>query len=99
MLEPEQYDPWIGAAQGYLSPFLLDYTKNPIWTADPKNTPYREVATLANTPAGIGQMGENAAAAIADFVLVDMFANYCTGREDVKTAMKSAERSAKRIFR
>jgi multiple sugar transport system substrate-binding protein len=28
-----------------------------------------------------------------------MFANYCTGREDVKTAMTSAERSAKRIFR
>ena len=53
----------------------------------------------ANTPAGIGKMGENAAAAIADFVVVDMFANYCTGREDVKTAMASAERSAKRIFR
>jgi multiple sugar transport system substrate-binding protein len=28
-----------------------------------------------------------------------MYANYCTGREDVKTAMASAERSAKRIFR
>jgi multiple sugar transport system substrate-binding protein len=99
MLEPEQYDPWIGAAQGYLSPFLLDYTKNPIWTADPKNTPYRDVAVTAQTPAGVGQMGENAAAAIADFVLVDMFANYCTGSEDLQTAMKSAERSAKRIFR
>jgi multiple sugar transport system substrate-binding protein len=31
--------------------------------------------------------------------VVDMFANYATGREDVKTAMASAERSAKRIFR
>ncbi len=99
LLEPEQYNPWIEAAQGYLSPFLLDYTKNPIWTSDPKNTPYRDVAVIAQTPAGVGQMGENAAAAIADFVLVDMFANYCTGREDVKTAMASAERSAKRIFR
>jgi multiple sugar transport system substrate-binding protein len=99
MLEPEQYNPWIEAAQGYLSPFLLDYIKNPIWTADPKNTPYRDVAVTAQTPAGVGQMGENAAAAIADFVLVDMFANYCTGAEDLQTAMKSAERSAKRIFR
>ena len=36
---------------------------------------------------------------VADFGVVDMFANYCTGREDVKTAMASAERSAKRIFR
>ena len=99
MLEPSQFNPWVEAAQGYLSPFLLDYEKNPIWTADPKNTPYRDVAQTANTPAGVGQMGEAAAAAIADFVVVDMFANYATGREDVKTAMTSAERNAKRIFR
>ena len=33
------------------------------------------------------------------FVVVDMFANYCTGREDLKTAMATAERSTKRIFR
>ena len=99
LLEPDQFNPWIEAAQGYLSHFLKAYDANPIWTADPKNTPYREVAATATTPAGIGKLGENAAAAIADFVLVDMFANYCTGREDVKTAMASAERSAKRIFR
>ena len=99
MMEPEQFNPWVEAAQGYLSPFLNDYQKNPIWTADPKNTPYRDVASTATTPAGVGQMGENAAAAIADFVVVDMFANYCTGREDLKAAMASAERSAKRIFR
>ena len=56
-------------------------------------------STTASTPAGEAQMSENAAAAIADFVVVDMYANYCTGREDVKTAMSSAERAAKRIFR
>ncbi len=99
LMEPEQFNPWVEAAQGYLSPFLNDYQKNPIWTSDPKNTPYRDVAQTASTPAGLAQMGENAAAAIADFVVVDMYANYCTGREDVKTAMASAERSAKRIFR
>lgn len=99
LMEPEQFNPWVEAAQGYLSPFLNAYEKNPIWTADPKNTPYRDVATTASTPAGDAEMSENAAAAIADFVVVDMYANYCTGREDVKTAMASAERAAKRIFR
>ncbi|WP_295844530.1 ABC transporter substrate-binding protein [Tardiphaga sp.] len=99
LMEPEQFNPWVESAQGYLSPFLKAYEKNPIWTADPKNTPYRDVATTASTPAGEAQMSENAAAAIADFVVVDMYANYCTGREDVKTAMASAERAAKRIFR
>ena len=99
MLDPDQMNPWVEASQGYLSPFLLGFNKNPIWTADPKNTPFRDVAETSLTPAGLGQMSEAAAAAIADFVVVDMFANYCTGREDVKTAMASAERSAKRIFR
>ncbi|OKO81796.1 ABC transporter substrate-binding protein [Bradyrhizobium sp. NAS80.1] len=99
MLEPAQFNPWIEAAQGYLSHFLKAYDANPIWTADPKNTPYRDVAATAMTPAGLAQMSEGAAAAIADFVVVDMFANYCTGREDLKTAMATAERSTKRIFR
>ncbi|MDE2378729.1 ABC transporter substrate-binding protein [Bradyrhizobium sp.] len=99
LLEPAQFNPWIEAAQGYLSHFLKAYDANPIWTADPKNTPYRDVAATAMTPAGLAQMSEGAAAAIADFVVVDMFANYCTGREDLKTAMATAERSTKRIFR
>lgn len=99
LMEPAQMNPWVETAQGYLAPFLNDYQKNQIWTADPKNTPYRDVAATAMTPAGDAQMSENAAAAIADFVVVDMYANYCTGREDVKTAMTSAERAAKRIFR
>ncbi|MBI3699882.1 MAG: ABC transporter substrate-binding protein [Afipia sp.] len=99
LMEGPQFNPWIEAAQGYLSHFLLAYDANPIWTADPKNTPYRDVAKLATTPAGRGTLNESAAAAIADFVVVDMFANYCTGRDDLKGAMASAERQFKRIYR
>ncbi len=44
-------------------------------------------------------MSESAAAAIADFIVVDMFANYATGAEDTKTAMASAERKLKRMYR
>jgi multiple sugar transport system substrate-binding protein len=44
-------------------------------------------------------LNESAAAAISDFVVVDMFANYCTGREDIKGAMAGAERQFKRIYR
>jgi len=99
MQEADQFNPWIAAAQGYLSPFLLAYDANPIWTSDPKVTPYRDVAKRTLTPAGIGKLGEKAAAAIADFIVVDMFANYCTGREDLKGSIASAERQAKRIYR
>ena len=99
MLEAENYNPWVEAAQGYLSHFLLAYDSNPVWTADPKRTPYRDVSKRTLTPGGQGSLGEKAASAIADFVVVDMFANYATGREDAKGAIAVAERQAKRIYR
>lgn len=99
MQEKENFDPWIGAAQGYLSHFLNAYDSNPVWTEDRKRTVYRDVSKRTLTPAGLGTLGEKAAAAIADFIVVDMFANYCTGREDVKGAIKIAERQAQRIYR
>jgi multiple sugar transport system substrate-binding protein len=99
MMEAENFNPWIGAAQGYLSHFLNAYDTNPVWTADPKRTPYRDVSKRTLTPGGLGSLGEKAAAAIADFVVVDMFANFATGREDAKGAIAVAERQAKRIYR
>ena len=44
-------------------------------------------------------VGEKAAAALADFIVLDMFANVCTGREDAKGAIKIAERQAMRLYR
>ena len=54
---------------------------------------------LAPLGGGLGSVGEKAATAISDFVVVDMFANYCTGREDVKGSIAIAERQLKRIYR
>lgn len=99
MMEAENFNPWIEGAQGYLSHFLLAYDANPVWTADPKRTPYRDVSKRTLTPAGAGTLGEKAASAIADFVVVDMFANFATGREDAKGAISIAERQARRIYR
>ena len=65
----------------------------------PKRTPFRDVAKRTLTAGGLGSVGEKAATAIADFVVLDMFANYCTGREDVKGAIAIAERQLKRIYR
>jgi multiple sugar transport system substrate-binding protein len=99
MLEADNFNPWIESAKGYLTHCLNAYDKNPVWTADPKATPYRDVAKRTLTAGGLGSVGEKAATAIADFVVVDMFANYCTGREDVKGSIAIAERQLKRIYR
>jgi multiple sugar transport system substrate-binding protein len=99
MQEADNFNPWMLSAKGYLTHCLNAYDKNPVWTNDPKATPYRDVAKRSLTAGGLGSVGEKAATAIADFVVVDMFANYCTGREDVKGAIAVAERQLKRIYR
>jgi multiple sugar transport system substrate-binding protein len=99
MLEANNFNPWIEAAGGYLSPGLAGYKANSVWTADPKRTLFRDVAWRSRTAGGLGSVGEKAASAIADFVLVDMFASYCTGREDTKGAIRIAERQLQRIYR
>ena len=99
MLEADQFNPWLEAAQGYLTHCLNAYDANPVWTTDPKRAVFRDVAKRTLTVGGLGSVGQKAASAIADFVLVDMFASFCTGREDAKGAMKIAERQLQRIYR
>jgi multiple sugar transport system substrate-binding protein len=99
MMEADNFNKWLEGSVGYLTHTLNAYDANPVWTADPKRTVFRECAKRTLTAGGLGSVGEKAATAIADFLVLDMFANYCTGREDVKGAIAVAERQARRIYR
>lgn len=99
MLEKENYEKWLDGAQGYLTQTLNAYESAPIWKADPKNEVFSQASKRTLPAAGIGTVGEKAATAIADFIVVDMFANYCTGTKDAKGSMAEAERQLKRIYR
>ncbi len=99
MLEKEQFEKWLEGAQGYLTQNLNAYENAPIWTADPKNTVFAQASKRTLPTSGIGTPGEKAAMALADFIVVDMFANYCTGSKDAKGAVAEAERQLKRIYR
>jgi multiple sugar transport system substrate-binding protein len=99
MLEAANLDPWVIKSVGYLTPGLTAYEKNPVWTSDPKLTVCRDVAKNTLTAGHLGSVGERAAAALADFIVLDMFANVATGREDAKSAMKMADRQARRLYR
>jgi multiple sugar transport system substrate-binding protein len=98
MAEAERYNNWLEAAQGYLIPGLNAYDANPFWN-EPKRIAFRDLAKRSLTDGGLGSVGQKAAAAIADYVVLDMFASFCTGREDAKGAMKIAERQLQRIYR
>ncbi len=64
MMEEEQMNPWVQAAIGYVTPALAAYEKHPIWTSDPKHTPYRD--SMKNMwPSGYaGKMGYASAGAL-----------------------------------
>ncbi len=99
MLEAEQFNPWLDAAAGYLTHTLNAFDNNPVWTKDPKNRVFRDAAKRSLVAGHRGKLDEKAATAMADFIVVDMFANFCTGRETAAGAMQLAERQLQRIYR
>ena len=99
LLEKPNFDKWLLASRGYLTQTLNAYENSPVWTADPKNAVFAQASKRTLPASGIGHPGEKAAQAIADFIVVDMFASYCSGQADAKTAMANAERLLKRIYR
>ncbi|WP_418315455.1 ABC transporter substrate-binding protein [Piscinibacter sakaiensis] len=98
-MEAENYNKWLEGAVAYLTHPLNAYDANPVWSSDPKLTLVRDVAKRTLTAGGQGSVGERAAAALADFVVLDMFASVCTDRASIKDAISIAERQATRIYR
>lgn len=99
LMEAEQMNDWINVSGGYLTNTLRAYDNNPVWTSDPRVTVFRDATKRALTPAGRGTMDERAAAALADFIVIDMFSNFCTSSRSEKDVMAVAARSAQRIYR
>jgi len=99
MMEAENYNQWLEDSVAYLTHPLNAYDANKVWTSDPKLSLVRDVAKRTLTAGGLGSVGEKAASALADFVVLDMFASVATGRATIKEAISVAERQAKRIYR
>lgn len=99
MMEEEQYGPWMQASIGYVAHPLAAYAKNPIWTVDPKHTPYRDVVKNMR-PAGYdGKLGYASAGALADFIIVDMVAEAASGSKTPKEAAERAQKRAERYYK
>ena len=99
MLERDQYMAWQQASLGYMCQTLRAYESNPIWTSDPKITPFRDGPRLTQYPAYPGRMGAAAAAVAADLIIPQMFAEAASGRSTIKEAIARAEQRAKRHYR
>jgi multiple sugar transport system substrate-binding protein len=99
MMEREQYIPWQQASIGYVCHPLAAYETTPFWTADPKNTPYRD-CMKNGTPGGYaGKLGYASAACVADFIIPNMVAEAASGSKTPKEAAERAQKRAERYYK
>jgi len=99
MMERPQFDDWLQGCGGYVAQPLADYEKNPIWTSDPKNTPYRDSVKNLR-PAGFdGKLGYASAGAAADFIVANMVAESASGSKTPKEAAERAQKRAERYYK
>ena len=98
MFEQEQYGAWQEACTGYWQHTLKAYDAMPFWEADPKLTPFRDIAKNALWYGYKGQMGPASSAVLADYVVVNMFANVASGEQSPKEAAAEAARRAQRYY-
>ena len=99
MMESEQYIPWQTASIGYWSHPLKAYETMPVWTADPKNTPYRDILKNMLWPSYAGSLGYASASCLADYIVVDMFASVCSGSKSAKDSAAEAAKRAERYYK
>jgi multiple sugar transport system substrate-binding protein len=78
---------------------LRAYESNPIWTSDPKITPFRDGPRLTQYSAYPGTIGPASAAVAADLIIPQMFAEAASGRATIKDAIARAEQRAKRYYK
>jgi multiple sugar transport system substrate-binding protein len=99
MMEKEQFDAWLTGAAGYVAAPLAAYEKSPIWTADPKNTPYRDAVKNMRPTGYAGKLGYASAGAGADFIVTNMVAEAVSGSKPIKEAMERAQKRAERYYK
>ena len=99
MMEKEQFEPWLEGAAGYVAPPLAEYAKAPIWTSDPKNTPYRDAVKNLRPAGYAGKLGYASAGAGADFIVTNMVAEAVSGSKTPKEAMERAQKRAERYYK
>lgn len=99
MMEQEQFDAWLTAAAGYIAQPLRAYEKSAVWTADPKNTPYRDGVKNMRPAGYAGKLGYASAGAGADFIVVNMVAEAVSGSKLPKEAAERAQKRAERYYK
>ena len=99
MWEREQYEPWQQASIGYITQPLKAYEASPVWTADPKHAPFRNATNAMLYHGHAGRLGYASAAAMSDYIIVNMVADVASGARTPGEAAERARRRAERYYK
>jgi multiple sugar transport system substrate-binding protein len=98
-MERAQYERLVTNSVGFISQTLKGYADNPVWHGDPKIAPYGRATEATRAVSWPMTPNAKSAAALASFLLVDMFATAATGTTTPKAAMDRAQRAAEKIYK
>jgi len=99
LFEKPRYGEWENGTWGFVTPTLKSYYDMAAWLKDPRITPYRECTSRMLWNGYAGPLGAASAAAMSEFIIVDMFAAVCTGGKTPKAAMLAAEKRLAGLYR
>jgi multiple sugar transport system substrate-binding protein len=99
MYDAPQMNAWIEASSGYCCQTLKAFASNPVWTADPNHAAYAKASETLRPNGYAGPLGYSSAAVMADYVVVDMFAEVVTGQRTPEEAAKRAETRVNRYYK
>lgn len=98
MYDTDNMNAWIEGASAYCCGALKDFAANPVWTSEPNHAPYANASASLRPNGYAGPLGYASAAVMADYVLVDMFAQAVTGQASADEAIANAARRAGRYY-
>jgi len=99
MYQPDQMNAWLTGASAYCCQALKGFADNPVWTSNPIHAPYAKASESLRPNGYAGPLGPASAGVMADYVLVDMFAEAVTGQRSTEEAIANAERRIARYYR
>ncbi len=98
MYQPERMAAWIEGASAYCCGALKNSADNPVWTSNPIHKPYANASASLRPNGYAGPLGYASAGVMADYVLVDMFAEAVTGQSSTEDAIANAARRVGRYY-
>ena len=98
MYQPDRMNAWIEGASAYCCQALKAFADNPVWTSNPIHVPYSKASETLRPNGYAGPLGYASAGVMADYVLVDMFAEAVTGRSSTEDAIANAAKRTNRYY-